>query len=157
MDERENDLSACERRLAGWQPASENLNADAMLFAAGLAAGRGSPGRLLWPALCGILAIQVIGLGVWGLSERAQRQALANDLRQRSPVPKALPAAHAAASPALSYSPSPDDYFQLRRRLEKDPGSLLVSPGPVPGSPIDPVPPQPAILQAGQHNDLLDP
>jgi len=91
---REDDLSACERRLAGWQPAAGNLDTDAMLFAAGRAAGR--RGRLLWPALCTLLAAQVAGLGVWGFSERSERVALAGLLHDRVPAPN-IPQAPAVA------------------------------------------------------------
>ena len=69
----EDDLSDVERRLTGWQPAAERLDADAMLFAAGRAAGQGGLGRLLWPACCVLLVVQAAGLLVWGLAERAER------------------------------------------------------------------------------------
>ena len=51
------DLSEIERRLSVWRPNAEGLNRDAMLYAAGLAAGKAERGRLLWPALCGFLAV----------------------------------------------------------------------------------------------------
>ena len=79
----EDDLSDFERHLAGWQPASDGLNADAMLFAAGQAAGRRGRSQLLWPMLCALLTVQAAGLGVWGLSER----------RSARPWPAVLPTA----------------------------------------------------------------
>ncbi len=77
-------LSDLERRLTGWRPDSAGLDADAMLFAAGLAAGRQRRGRLLGPSLCGLLAALAAGLGAWGLTERAERQELATRLRLRT-------------------------------------------------------------------------
>src|SRR5260370_13561380 len=106
---REDDLSDVERRLAGWQPASGNLDADAMLFAAGRAAGPHGPGRLLWPAVCALLAVQAAGLAVWGLSERAERQALASRLRERAPTPSTAPTTAFAVAPKPSYEASPRD------------------------------------------------
>src|SRR5437870_46944 len=83
--------------------------------AAGRAAGR--RGRLLWPALCTLLAAQAAGLWAWGLSERTERVALAGLLHERAPAPNIPPAPAVAEFPAPRYSPSPDDYFHLRRRL----------------------------------------
>src|SRR5262245_2702578 len=83
----EDDLNDVERRLAAWQPDSGRLDTDAMLFAAGLAAGRRGRGRFLWPALCVVLTLQAAGLGVWGLSERAERLALNVRPRDRIPGP----------------------------------------------------------------------
>ncbi len=48
----EDDLSEFERLLAGWQPSSDGLNADAMLFAAGQAAARRGRSQRIWPILC---------------------------------------------------------------------------------------------------------
>src|SRR5437764_15312701 len=82
---REEDLSAVERRLAGWRPGPAGLDADAMLFAAGRAAGR--RGRLPALALCGVLAVAAVGLGAWALTERAERLAIAGRLREQPPTP----------------------------------------------------------------------
>ena len=48
----EDDLSDFERHLAGWQPASDGLDADAMLFAAGTS---GRPARAEPTALAGVV------------------------------------------------------------------------------------------------------
>jgi hypothetical protein len=151
----EDDLSACERRLAAWRPAAEGLDADAMLFAAGLAAGRRGRGQRLWPVLCAVLTVQAAALGVWGLSERAQRQALANRVRDAAPAPQTPPATAVAELTAPSYMPSPTDYFHLRRRAEQDPGRWLASPPPA-EAPIPQPPAKPAILRAGQRESLFD-
>jgi len=153
----EDDLSAVERRLAGWRPRAEGLDADAMLFAAGLAAGRRGWGRLLVPALCGLLAALATGLGAWGLSERAEREAMASRLRQHAPTPGAPPATAVALLPEPSYTPSPDDYFHLRQRVLQDPGRWLAFSEPAGPPAPGPPPPGPAILRAGQRDGLLDP
>jgi hypothetical protein len=154
---REDELSDIERHLAGWQPASAGLNADAMLFAAGQAAARRGRSRLVAPALCILLVVQSAGLGVWGLSERAGRLALATRIRERAPAPTA-PLAIAVAVAVLSepsYTPSPEDYWHLRRRAEQDPGRWLASLQP-PGARAPDPPPEAAILRAGQRARLLD-
>jgi hypothetical protein len=115
------DLNDVERRLAGWRPAAAGLDADAMLFAAGQAAAPRGRGRLLWPALCAVLTIQAAVLGAWGLSERAERQLLASRLREQVPSGKLPPADMVA-----SYTPSPNDYFHLRRQAEEDPNPWLM-------------------------------
>ena len=153
---RENDLSEVERRLAGWQPASGSLDADAMLFAAGQAAGRRGQRPLLWPALCALLAVQAAGVGVWGLSEHAERLALAASLSQRAPVPSPSAASGLAVIPESSYQPSPGDYLSSRRLMEQDPNGWLASLQPagpqVPGQP----PPEPAILTPRQPDRLFE-
>jgi hypothetical protein len=152
---REDDLSDCERRLADWQPAPGNLNADAMLFAAGCAAGRRKGVPLLWPVVCALLVAQAAGLGLWGLSERAERVALAGRLHERAPASNVPQPPAVADSSEPRYTPSPDDYFHLRRRLERDPSRWLASAQPAGTQAIEP--PPPAILRAGQRNDPLAP
>ena len=152
----EDDMNNLEQRLASWLPAAEGLNTDAMLYAAGRAAGQ--RGRIVWPALCIVLFAQVIGFGMWGLSERAERRALADRLDGLSPTPAHPPETAVAELPAQSYVPSPNDYLQLRKRAEQDPdGWLAMSiPGPRGQQPIDPPPPEPSILRGGQRIELPD-
>jgi hypothetical protein len=147
-----NDMTELERRLAGWRPASERLDADAMLFAAGQAAGRRGRGWLIWPACCLLLAVQAVGLGLWGLSERAERLILAQRLDAPAAHPGVSPPANAIAEPG--YQPSPDDYLHLRRMMEQDPNHLLVGWRPETSGPIAP-PPEPAILTPHEHSRLL--
>jgi hypothetical protein len=151
----EDDLNDLERRLAGWRPGAEGLDAGPMLYAAGVAAGRRGRGRLLWPALCALLAIQAAGLGVWGLAERAERQLLADRLDERARPPIA-PRQPAFVLIQDSGPPSLDDYFHLRRQLEQDPDGWLDPPPPVPAPAPGPPPPDPDILQAGQRDRLFD-
>jgi hypothetical protein len=123
VPERDDDLNNVEERLANWLPAADGLNAEAMLFAAGLAAGR--RGRIIWPTLCVVLLAPAVGFGVWGFTERAERRALAQRLDERSAAPVRSPQAPAVESPGPEYVPSPNDYLQLRQRAELDPDGWL--------------------------------
>ena len=147
----EGDLSDLERRLANWQPAPERLDAEAMLFAAGRAVGRGAWGRRLWPACCLLLAIQAAGLLVWGLGERAERQVLAERLHNLPPASDLPPAPAVFAE--FGYTPSSSDYLHLRRAMEQDPnGQSVVLPD---GAPVR-QPPEPAILTPRLRDGQLE-
>jgi hypothetical protein len=152
----EDNLNDFERRLAGWRPTVEGLDAHAMLFAAGHAAGQRGRARLLWPALCVVLAVQVAGLSMWGLSERAERQALASQLRERPPARNTPAETLDTVLPESAYTPSPEDYLHLRQRMEQDPSRLLLSFSPTGSQPLEPPPPNPPILRAGQRDGQLD-
>jgi len=144
----EDDLSDFERRLAGWLPASGGLDADAMLFAAGQAAGRRGQRRLLWPVLCALLTVQAVGLGAWGLSERALRQSLASRFPEPAPTPRASAATAVAVVTRSSYEPSQGDYLSTRRQMEQDPNNWLASVQLA--GPLAPEPPPP-------HTEILTP
>jgi hypothetical protein len=150
------DLSDLERSLSGWRPDAEGLDAERMLFAAGLAAGKRGRRWLLWPAFCLFLAIQATGLGVWALAERAERQALASRLREGGPGPSAPPVTAVAVLAQPSYTPSPDDYFHLLRQMEQDPTGWLASGQPVGPQEPGPPPPQPVILTPRPPDGLYD-
>jgi hypothetical protein len=151
----EDDLSKFERYLAGWQPSSDGLSADAMLFAAGQAAGRRGRSQLLWPMLCALLTVQSVGLGVWGLSQRAERQALASRLSDRAPTHRASPTPIVVVRES-PYEPSPGDYLSTRRLMEQDPNGWLASVQPAGLKVNVPPPPQPAILTPRQRDGLFD-
>jgi hypothetical protein len=153
----EDDLNECERCLARWRPAADGLDADAMLFAAGLAAGRRGSSRWFWPALCALLAVQTAGLGWWGLGERAERRTLASLLRQSTPAVVEPPAARREAVPPPPYTPTAGDYVSLRRLIEQDPNRWLASPPSAAAQAPEPPPPEPAILRSHQREGLLDP
>ncbi len=152
---REDDLSAVEQRLTGWRPGADGLDADAMLFAAGLAAGRRGSGRLLAPVLCGVLAALAAGLGAWGLSERAERRALADRLRS-APTPGAAPAPAVVDVPAPPRESPSAGYLSLRRRMEQDPGGWLDRPPPPGRKAPEPPPPAPPILTVRPPNGLFE-
>ncbi len=133
---RPDDLSDLERRLTAWRPSPAGLNADALLFAAGRAAGRPGPGRVLWPVVAGSLAVLVAVLGQRLAAERAERLALVELFQQRGAGAPAEPAA-APVSPAAP--PPSDSYLAARRVLERQPDAWLArtTPGPRPAPPPD--------------------
>jgi hypothetical protein len=149
--DREDDMNKLERRLASWQPASVGLDADAVLFAAGRAAGR--RGRLYWAASCAVLTMLAVGLGLWGISERAERQVLASRL---APVLDTASSSDGTTLPEPSYSPSPNGYLNVRRQAEEDPGRWLASSQFEEPSPPGPPPPESAILRSGQLEGILN-
>jgi hypothetical protein len=152
------DLSELERRLSSWKPASEGLNTEAMLFAAGRAAGRTGIARIVWPVLACVMTVLAIGLGVWLESERTERQMLAQQLRQQSPTPRpALTAPSPAViapinSPATDELP-PESFLVAHRALELGldawpPRAVIL---------VDPsMSPNPIIIRVGQRDLLLD-
>jgi hypothetical protein len=150
----QDDLSDLERRLSGWRPGVEGLDADAMLYAAGLAAGRRGGSRLVLPAICGVLAMAVVGLAAWGLSEHAERRALDDRLAKLQSVPSAPTARSEPIPPESPYTPSPSAYFTLRRQMEQEPNRWMVS-LPSNGSSALEAPPQPDIYKIGQIDRLL--
>jgi hypothetical protein len=150
----QDDLSDVERRVAGWLPDAEGLSGDAVLFAAGVAAGRVGRSRLPWPALCALFAVLAAGLGAWGLHERTERQLLDNRLLERAPAPSVPPESTVASLPESSFTPAPDSYLNLRRRAEQDPGRWLASREPA-GLPAPP-PSPPAILRASEYEALVN-
>jgi hypothetical protein len=150
------DLSEIERRLSVWRPSAEGLNRDAMLYAAGLAAGKAGRGRLLWPTLCSLLAVFAAALGAWGLNERAECRFLVSRLHERTPSSAASPTNALVAAPHSAFVASPDSYLNLRRQLEQDPGRWLASRDSTGPAAIGPAPPEPAILRASQFEALFN-
>jgi hypothetical protein len=129
------------------------MDADAMLFAAGLAAGRRSKGRL-WPAVCAVLIIQWVGLGAWAVSERSQRLQLANRLATDPPV--AVPDTASDMAARSRYIPKPNDYFQQRRALEQGTSYFVASRTETPFQGVQRQTSDSAPLQAGQWDHLLE-
>jgi hypothetical protein len=150
------DLSEIERRLSVWRPNAEGLNREAMLYAAGLAAAKPGRGRLLWPALCSLLAVIAVSLGAWGLNERAERQFLIGRLHEGTPPAAASPTNALAVAPHSAFVASPDGYLNLRRQLEQDPGRWLASRESTGPMAIGPAPPEPEILRASQFEALFN-
>jgi hypothetical protein len=151
----QSDLSDLERRLAAWQPKSDGLRSDTMLFAAGLAAGRRGPSRL-WPAVCALLLVQVVGLAVWLSSERSQRLALATRLGEGASLPDATKMAANDNSLQSGYSPAPNDYLHQRRRLEQDTNDYLTMAMPQRDEVFEQDSPPATILRAGRWSALLE-
>ncbi len=145
MDTNRDDLSAFERRLAGWRPSDEGLDADAMLFAAGKEAGRPGRGRFAWPALSACLAVALVILVGWGMSERRERLALARQLElAREPAPEPYP------------DEGPSDYLSAHRALRQGLDAWPPRPVGTPHPGDAPTPPS-DVLEAGQRNALIGP
>lgn len=138
------DLTDLERRLTGWRPNPAGLNPDAMLFAAGRAAAR--PWRA-WLALAPCLAALAVAVAAWA-SERAERVALAEQLRQRAPAPALVP----PDEPTFD-EPGPNSFLTAHRALEY--GLEAWPPQPI-AAPKTPAP-EPTVLEAGRRGTLLDP
>jgi hypothetical protein len=164
---RPDDLSEVQRRLAAWEPATDGLATDAMLFAAGRASVRPGLARFVWPALTGLLTALSVTLGLWLVGERSERLALAQRLHDRPPVPapavnpsspptqNATPDAVPAESP-VSEEPPPDSYLASRPALEKGLDAWPLQ-AVVRGGPSDSPATTPPILRLGQREALLDP
>jgi len=151
----QDDLSNVEHRLSGWRPQAEGLNADAMLFAAGLTAAERRTSRL-WPALCAVLIVQIACLGAWGISERYERLALSSQLADNGSSPVATAKVNRDDTSQRSYSPSPNDYLHQRKRMERDAGYFVAAASLSRAPDFAQELPQAAIFRAGQWSDLLD-
>jgi hypothetical protein len=152
-------MNEVERRLAAWQPAGAGLDADALLFAAGRASARPGATRFVWPALAACASLLAIALGIWLVDERADRMALARQLRQQSHMLANTPSSSPAPDPtpeSVEEEPPPDSYLAGHRALDKGledwPMSAVIRPDP-----LGPMPPHSSILRAGRLDGLLEP
>jgi hypothetical protein len=157
MDTHPDNLNDVERRLAACQPATDGLDADALLFAAGRASARRGPARFIWPSLALSLAVVSISLGVWLAQERAERIRLARELDAR-PAPAAPPApspAPAEQQPPSSSEPPSSSVLASHHMLEQD-----IDKWPTPADsgndPPDPTP-DPPVLRVGLPDSLIIP
>jgi hypothetical protein len=123
------DLTAFTRSLANVPPHVGQLDRDALLFAAGRAAGRRG---LVWPALNGALAVLIVALTVTLLTRPATIVVVEHVVRVPTPVPAApLPAdpvrpADDTSGPERTDSgPGLADALRLRQRLLRDGGGEL--------------------------------
>lgn len=113
----EPNLNELERRLAGWRPATEGLDADAMLFAAGRASVQRGAMRFAWPVVAACLGLALSVSTIRNATERRDFEKIVARLtRESSPV---LPAPRNVSS-----SPS---YLIARRAMERDPDGLPLS------------------------------
>jgi len=158
---RPDDLSEMERQLAAWAPATDGLDTDAMLFAAGRASVRPSPARFFWPVIASCLAVLSVILGVWLVAERSERLTLARQLELQAPATVPPPAS--AVSPTVSpldpptaEDRQPDSLLAARQALEDglDAWPTIAVGGAVPSGPPSPEPP---VLQVGSRDVLLVP
>src|SRR5262249_39292774 len=155
------DLTAMERRLAGWRPSTGALDRDRMLYDAGRAAGAaGRPRLLIGAALSLSLAILALSASLAYQNsalarerallaqERTHRQHLEMALAARTLPPQSSPSPPA---PEATEPPAPSSYLAMMARLTAgadDPVSPRVlsdpeprAPAPAPeGGPVRPSP-----------------
>jgi hypothetical protein len=126
------NLSPLERQLAARQPAATGLDVDAMLFAAGRAAGMQAGGpRWAWPMATCSFALLSLALGAALIGERSERMALADRLnRQSAEIADAVSPVPPAAQP-----PAADSYLAARRVIETDTDAWPARPDRGPESP----------------------
>jgi hypothetical protein len=124
-------LSDLERRLASWQPTSQGLDTDAMLYAAGQASVRQSRARFVWPTLAACLAVAVGWLGME--VRRGRTETLALLARLGLPPTSEL-------TPDQQYILPQSSMVLVRRSLERDPefglNSASISADAAPSIPV---------------------
>jgi hypothetical protein len=153
IPDREPELTALERRLAGWKPSATALDRDRMLYDAGRAAAGARPWRLATAALL------LVSLGLGGLSvqqrallgrerallahERARRLELETVLAGRIEVSR--PSSPVVDVPPIGSS-TPGSYLALTARLADG-----VADVPWPGGAAEPAPQRPVPGPAGEE------
>lgn len=149
-------MSNFERRLAGWNPGVDGLDADAMLFAAGLAAARTGRGKLVAPIMCMFLAAVAAAICFWALIERSERLDLVSRLRERDRGADASQPPPTVARSEKLPKLSPFAYFNMRRRMEQEAerSRIAVQPGSPQTVPLPPA--ESAVFKARQSFRLLD-
>jgi hypothetical protein len=146
-------LRDLEQRLAACRPAADGLDADRMLFAAGRASARPGPGRFAWPLVAAGMTLVAAGLAVWAASERAERVALAGQLRQQSPAPAPrVPPRPPAPGDFAAEPPAPDSYLAARHLVEQ--GLDGWPERPTASEPTGPPTGNPPVLRAGLPGQL---
>ncbi len=158
--QRPDDLKDVECRLAAYAPSETGLDADAMLFAAGRTSARPGPARFIWPALTLCLVTVALVLGVWLVTERAERLELAQQLQQTQPRPhpSSLPTSSPAEAPTEARTgnePMPNSLLAGHRALEHGLDAWppqAVARAETPGPPSDA-----PVLKVGWRDNLLDP
>jgi hypothetical protein len=158
---RSEELNDLERRLSAWQPHSAGLDVDAMLFTAGRASMRPSPGRFVWPALAVLMTASSLVLGMWLADERHERLSLVSRLQEHPTAPAVNPSLLSAVNtiaeePTLSDELPPNSYLASRRALEKGLDAWPIR-AVVHAGPTNPSVANPTILRLGQRDALLEP
>jgi hypothetical protein len=150
------DLSNVERRLAGWNPSVDGLDADAMLFAAGLAAARMGRGKLVAPIMCMFLAAVAAAFCFWALTERSERLDLASRLRARDRVADASQPPPTVARSETLPKLSPFAYYNMRRRIEQEAERSRIAVPPESPQTVPPPAAESAVFKVRQSSRLLD-
>jgi hypothetical protein len=118
------DLTTFTRSLANVPPHAGQLDRDALLFAAGRAAGRRG---LVWPTLIGVLAVLSVALTATLLTRPTTVVVVERTVRVPAPVPQrpppadtVRPADESSAPDQTPPSPALTDALRLRQRLLRD-------------------------------------
>lgn len=133
----ESELNDLERRLAGWRPAADGLDADAMLFAAGRASIRRGSSRFVWPAIAAALALAL------GISETVRT----TERRDHEVALARLTDASRSPTVSAPWEASSPNYLIVRRAMEDNPDGMTGASRPPLHLPAD----QPT-LRAGQRD-----
>jgi hypothetical protein len=150
------DLTDLEKRLSGWRPAAEGLNAAAMLFAAGRASAAGRR-RLLWPAATVCVAMVALALGVGLARERSESRKLAAQLERREPAGGIVAPGFESGPSALFQDELPSDsYLRVRRLLERDADAWPAEVTSQPDKPTGPPAPPPRVPRLRDRDGLPD-
>jgi hypothetical protein len=125
IPDREPDLTALERRLAGWKPSATALDRDRMLYDA----GRASAGVRAWRLATAVLLLASLALGGFATQQRArlgrEQALLAHERARRLELETALAAWTAAPRPSAADpppvgAPAAGSYLALTARLAAD-------------------------------------
>jgi hypothetical protein len=160
--DQENELSALERRLTGWRPATGGLNRDRMLYEAGRAAARAEGRSRLWQLATAALTLMIAGLAGLLSRERSQRLALETALAFRGGAARPMPPVSLLAQTPTTESLPPNSYFVLTAHLtasDQEAPALAVG-NDVKPTKSDPAPlhalPLPLPLRSRDLNRVLD-
>jgi hypothetical protein len=149
------DLTDLERRLSAWQPAGQGLSADGMLYTAGRASLRGVVrSRLVWACAACVLGAVALGLAAWLGVERAERQALLAQLRQR-PAPVSPTPVPPPVVPPSDGGPPGSDYLTVRNLVLEKGVQAWQGPDASRDKPLSPSP-NSRTWQVGRRDGLLE-
>jgi hypothetical protein len=115
----ENDLTALERRLAGWRPTTGGLDRDRILFDAGRAAAQADGRSRLWQFTTVALVFVTAGIGGLLTHERSRRLALETQAADRTDLPEPRSLASASVQLVRFEPPGPNSYLALTSQLAK--------------------------------------
>jgi hypothetical protein len=157
--DRENDLTALERRLAAWRPATGAVDRDRMLYDAGWAAARAEHRAHIWRLATAASFVVIVTLGGLLAHERSQRRALAMSVAaRRGPARPLAPIPLITQTPALEPL-APSSYFVLTAQLaasDQEVPALAARNQVKPTKPDPPPFPDPPPLRTRDFHRILD-
>jgi hypothetical protein len=113
----ENDLTALERRLAAWRPATGAVDRDRMLYDAGWAAARAEHRAHIWRLATAASFVVIVTLGGLLAHERSQRLALESRTVAGTGPLDSRPLTRTSVQLARIEPPGPNSYLVLTSRL----------------------------------------